>query len=205
MDSPTAQNMRDTLQQGPVAENIKNETAKTSQEFDNLARARVKPETTAATGQELTHYHSMFYSLFSWENPRATAAIFLATVSFIFAARYLHIVRYAFKGAYMILGGKATILLRANGICRANFGPTVSAASELLGRGILGHGIISQMRPRKYRTIPRDALEQALEDVQELINFFVIEAQRVFFAENIYVTIAVSAPCPVRLGLPRRY
>lgn len=135
MDSPTAQNMRDTLQQGPVAENIKNETAKTSQEFDNLAHARVKPETTAATGQELTHYHSMFYSLFSWENPRATAAIFLATVSFIFAARYLHIVRYAFKGAYMILGGKATILLRANGICRANFGPTVSAASELLGRG----------------------------------------------------------------------
>lgn len=50
----------------------------------------------------------------------------------------------------------------------------------------------SQMRPRKYYTIPRQSLENALEDVEQLINFFVIEFQRIVFAENIYATIAVS-------------
>lgn len=48
------------------------------------------------------------------------------------------------------------------------------------------------MRPRKYYTIPRQNLEAALEDVEQLINFFVIEFQRIVFAENVYATVAVS-------------
>ena len=55
---------------GPVAENIKNEGAKTSAEFSNLASARQTPSTPAATGQPLTHYHSFFSELLSWNNPR---------------------------------------------------------------------------------------------------------------------------------------
>lgn len=55
---------------GPVAENIKDQGAKTSAEFSNLAAARQTPSTPAATGQPLTHYHSFFSELLSWNNPR---------------------------------------------------------------------------------------------------------------------------------------
>lgn len=54
------------------------------------------------------------------------------------------------------------------------------------------------MRPRKYYTLPRENLERSLEDVEQFVNFFVIEAQRIVFAENIYATIAVcddAEPC----------
>lgn len=49
------------------------------------------------------------------------------------------------------------------------------------------------MRPRKYFTIPKESLERLLDDVEQLINFFVIEFQRVLFAENIWATVLVCA------------
>lgn len=48
------------------------------------------------------------------------------------------------------------------------------------------------MRPRKYYTIPRETLEASLEDAEQFINFFIIEIQRIVFAENVYATIGVS-------------
>lgn len=40
-----------------------------------------------------------------WKNPRATAISFIATLFFIFAARYLNLIRYMFKATWMTLGG----------------------------------------------------------------------------------------------------
>lgn len=47
------------------------------------------------------------------------------------------------------------------------------------------------MRPKKYYTIPRESLESVLGDVEQLINFFMMELQRLLFAENVWATIAV--------------
>ena len=73
---------------------------------------------------------------------------------------------------------------------RGNF--LVTAAAEAAGKLIFAQGLSSSFRPRKYYTIPREALEASLEDVEQLVNFFVIEFQRVLFAENIIHTVAVS-------------
>lgn len=43
-----------TTAAGPVAESVKNQTAKTSNEFSGLANARAQPSYTAANGQDLT-------------------------------------------------------------------------------------------------------------------------------------------------------
>ena len=51
-------------------------------------------------------YHSFFYTLLSWKNPRATGATFGAVLVFIFACRYLPIIRYGLKLTWMTLGGK---------------------------------------------------------------------------------------------------
>lgn len=42
---------------------MKEQANKTSAEASNLAATRKIPDTQAANGQELTHYHSFFYSL----------------------------------------------------------------------------------------------------------------------------------------------
>jgi hypothetical protein len=114
----------------------------------------------------------MFYRLLSWKNPRATGIAFASTVLFIFAARYLNIIRYGLKLLYITLGA--------------------TASAELVGSLAFGRGLTSQFRPREYFTIPKASLERLTDDCEQLINFFVIESQRVVFAENVYVTIAVS-------------
>ncbi|RDI89578.1 hypothetical protein Vi05172_g14 [Venturia inaequalis] len=168
-DHPATQNVKDTVVNGPVGQTVSEQSAKTSSEFKDLANSRTTPDTPAATGQPLTHYHSMFYRLLSWKNPRATAITFALNIALIFAGRYLNVVRYAFKALYLVFG--------------------ITASAELLGKAVLGDGLATRMRPRKYFTIPKESLERLLDDVEQFINFFVIEFQRVLFAENIWATV----------------
>lgn len=167
---PAVQNAKGTVLNGPVAQNVKAEGAKTRDEFADLANARTVPDQKTATGQNLTHYHSLFYRLLSWKNPRATGIAFASTIIFIFAARYLNVIRYFFKAVYVTLGATAT--------------------AEVAGQLAFGRGLTSQFRPRQYFTIPKASLERLTDDLEQFINFFVIESQRIVFAENVYVTIA---------------
>lgn len=154
----------------PVVNTVKSEVNKTSGELQDLKNSRVTPSTTTDNGQPLTHYHSLLYSLLSWEQPRATAVSYLSIISFIFAARYLPLLRWAFKFLYMSLG--------------------LTAAVEIAGQTILRQGIASSFRPRRYYTIPKETHEAVLEDVSQLVDFFLIEFQRVLFAENVVHTVA---------------
>lgn len=161
-----------SVTQGPVAQNVKDETNKATSELNNLAASRKTPANAAATGQPLTHYHSFFSELLSWRNPRASGIAYAAIISFIFAARYLDLIRWAFKLTWVALG--------------------VTVAAEATGKLILNNGLASQMRPRRYYTIPRETLNSLIGDVHELINFFVIEAQRILFAENLAASAFVG-------------
>lgn len=69
----------------------------------------------------------------------------------------------------------------------------VTAATEAFGKLVFSQGVASTFRPKRYYTIPRETLEASLEDVEQLINFFVIEFQRILFAENIAVTFTACA------------
>ena len=95
----------------------------------------------------------------------------MSVATLIFATRYLDIVRWAFKLSWMTLG--------------------VTVAAETAGKLLLGNGLASQFRPQKYYTIPRQTLDSMIGDVHELVNFFVIEAQRIVFAENVGASAAV--------------
>lgn len=158
------------LANGPVAENVKDQHAKTQAEFANLAASRTTPATPAATGQQLTHYHSFFSSLLSWNNPRASGIAYASIVLFIFAARYLNILRYGLKLTWMTL--------------------LVTVVIEGAGQALLSTSLVSQIRPRKYYTIPKETLDSLTGDFHELLNFFVIESQRIVFAENVLASAA---------------
>lgn len=153
----------------PVVDTVKSEASKTSSELRELKNSRVTPSTTTDNGQPLTHYHSLLYSLLSWEQPRATAVSYASVISFIFAARYLPLLRWAFKFLYMSLG--------------------LTAGVEIAGHVILKQGIASSFRPRRYYTIPKETHEAVLEDISQLLDFFLIEFQRILFAENVAQTV----------------
>ncbi|KAJ5797350.1 uncharacterized protein N7503_006646 [Penicillium pulvis] len=167
---PNTGSIQDFVTKGPIVDNVKSEVSKTSGELQELKNSRVTPSTTTNNGQPLTHYHSLLYSLLSWEQPRATAVSYASIIGFIFAARYLPLLRWAFKFLYMSLG--------------------VTAAVEIAGHVILKKGIASSFRPRRYYTIPKETHEAVLEDISQLLDFFLIEFQRILFAENVVHTVA---------------
>ncbi|KAI0022528.1 Reticulon-domain-containing protein [Xylariomycetidae sp. FL0641] len=167
-----AQAAYDSISNGPVAQNMKNQTSKASSELSNLASARQTPSHSAATGQPLTHYHSFFSELLSWNNPRASGIAYASIITLIFAARYFDILRYSLKLTWMALG--------------------VTILAEVAGKMILSNGLATQFRPRKYYTVPRETFDAVVGDVHELVNFFVIEAQRILFAENVPVSVAAA-------------
>ncbi len=101
--------------------------------------------------------------------------------------RYLPALRWVFKGLYLALGGNLHLPNETKE--PADF-IKASAAAEVGGKVLFSQGLASSFRPRKYYTIPRESLEASLEDVEQLINFFVIEFQRVLFAENLARTLA---------------
>lgn len=80
-------------------------------------------------------------------------------------------IRWGFKLTWMILG--------------------ITIAAEAAGKAVMNTGIASQLRPRRYYTVPRETLDVLIGDVHELVNFAVIESQRIVFAENIWASLAV--------------
>ena len=72
---------------------------------------------------------------------------------------------------------------------------SVTVLAEVAGKTMFSRGFATQIRPRRYYTVPKETLNSYIGDVHELINFFVIEAQRIVFAENIFASGAVSLSC----------
>lgn len=74
----------------------------------------------------------------------------------------------------------------------------ITVLAEALGKAVLSHGLTTQIRPRKYYTVSKETLNSFIGDVHELINFFVIEAQQIVFAENLLASTAVCCSIPDR-------
>lgn len=68
----------------------------------------------------------------------------------------------------------------------------VTVAAESAGKFLLNKGLATQFRPRRYYTVSREMIDGAVGDVTELLNFVVIEAQRILFVENVSASLAVS-------------
>ncbi|KAF3891625.1 Reticulon-like protein [Trichophyton interdigitale] len=128
------------------------------------------PSPLPQASQPLTHYHSKLYSLLSWERPSATASSFATVVLFIVASRYLPLIRWTLKFLYLALG--------------------VTASAEIGGHFLFSRGLTSSSRPRKYYTIPKDTMDSFLEDLENLVEFFLIEFQRILFVENLSYTVS---------------
>lgn len=102
----------------------------------------------------------------------ASGIALLSVIASIFAGRYVDLTRTALWLSWVVLG--------------------TTVAAEVAGKFVLNMGLATQIRPRQYYTVSREALDGVLGDVHELINFFIIETQRIVFVENVAVSLAVS-------------
>lgn len=78
----------------------------------------------------------------------------------------------------------------------------VTAAAEIGGRLVLSQGLASSFRPRKYYTVPKETVEAVLEDLEQLVDFLLLEFQRILFAENVVHTVAVCLDSNLLLKYP---
>lgn len=101
-----------------------------------------------------------------------SAIAYVSVVTTIIAVRYLNLLSWTLGLSWMVLA--------------------ITVAAEISGKLVLNNGLASQFRPREYFTISRDTFEAMVSDAHGLINFFLIEAQRIVFVENIGVSVAVS-------------
>ncbi len=101
----------------------------------------------------------------------ASAIAYATITTVIFSVRYLDVFRWFFKLTWMVLA--------------------ITIAAEVAGKTLMSQGFATQLRPRKYYTVPKETLDAMIGDVHELINFFVIETQRILFAENLTASAAV--------------
>lgn len=69
----------------------------------------------------------------------------------------------------------------------------ITVAAEAAGKFLLNKGLATQVRPRQYYTVSREAVEGWVDDVYEFLNFLVIESQRILFVENLGVSSAVRS------------
>ncbi|KAK5106794.1 hypothetical protein LTS08_000917 [Lithohypha guttulata] len=141
-----------------------------AQDIANGPAAQTVKEQAAVTGNEfsdLANSRKMPNYKAANDTPltRATGITFASLIIFIFSTRYLPLARLFLKGTWTILG--------------------IVTLIEAAAQFTIGSSVANSVRPRKYYKIPKENLEATLDDVEQLINFFVIEGQRIIFAENI--------------------
>lgn len=64
--------------------------------------------------------------------------------------------------------------------------------AEFAGRSFGPNNFVSRMRPKQYKTVPESTLNATLKDVHDLIQYAVVQAQKVIFAEDLEKTFAVG-------------
>lgn len=64
--------------------------------------------------------------------------------------------------------------------------------AEFAGRSFGPNNFVSRMRPRQYKTVPESTLNATLKDIHDFIQYSVVQAQKVIFAEDLEKTFGVS-------------
>jgi cell division septum initiation protein DivIVA len=110
------------------------------------------------------------YKFISWEDPARTMTSYASVMAALFAVHYLPLTKTGLKIGATALG--------------------VAAAAEYGHRVFTPNTVMSRLRPKQYRTIPEPVLNDTLKDVHDLLQFLVVEAQRIVYAEKLDRTVA---------------
>ncbi|CAN9170507.1 unnamed protein product [Alternaria alternata] len=128
-----------------------------------------KPEHPGPFKQILAHPDS-FYKYVNWEDPIRNLALYLGATSILFGAHYLPLTQIALKAGVTTLG--------------------VVSVTEFASRSFSGNSLSTRLRPKEYKTIPESTLNATLKDMHDLIQYAVVQAQRIVFGQDLDKTFA---------------
>ncbi|KAF5703772.1 hypothetical protein FGLOB1_8875 [Fusarium globosum] len=108
------------------------------------------------------------YKYISWEDPARTIGSYFAALGFMLAVHNMHLTQLVLKTVAIGLG--------------------VMSMAEFAGRSFGPNNFVSRMRPRQYKTVPESTLNATLKDIHDFIQYSVVQAQKVIFAEDLEKT-----------------
>ncbi|CAH0044573.1 unnamed protein product, partial [Clonostachys solani] len=105
------------------------------------------------------------YKYTSWEDPVRTLGSYIGIISVLCAAHYLPLTQTALKAGATVLGVAATV--------------------EYAHRSFTPNTILARLRPAEYKRIPEPVLNDTLKDLHDLVQFLVVEAQRIVLGQHL--------------------
>ncbi|KAF4341658.1 hypothetical protein FBEOM_4396 [Fusarium beomiforme] len=118
--------------------------------------------------KEILAQQDSLYKYISWEDPARTIGSYFAALGFMLAVHHMHLTQLALKTIAIGLG--------------------VMSMAEFAGRSFGPNNFVSRMRPKQYKTVPESTLNATLKDIHDFIQYAVIQAQKILFAENLEKT-----------------
>jgi len=118
--------------------------------------------------KEMIAQQDSLYKYISWENPARTIGSYFAALGFMLAVHHMHLTQLTLKTMAIGLG--------------------VMSMAEFAGRSFGPNNFVSRMRPRQYKTVPESTLNATLKDIHDFIQYAVVQAQKILFAEDLEKT-----------------
>jgi len=132
-------------------------------------RAHPAPERPGPIKQILAHQDSL-YKYVNWEYPISTLGCYLGALSILFGVHYLPLTQMVLKAGVTILG--------------------VVSITEFISRFFSDDSLSTRLRPKEYKRFPESTLNATLRDFHDLIQYAVVQAQRIVFGQDLNKTFA---------------
>ncbi|KAI9147190.1 hypothetical protein HJFPF1_13223 [Paramyrothecium foliicola] len=110
------------------------------------------------------------YKYTNWEDPARTIGSYVFIMSALLGAHYLPLTQTALKVGATTLGVAATV--------------------EYAHRSFTDNTILARLRPKEYKKIPEPVLNDTLKDIHDLVQYLVVEAQKVILGQDLERTFA---------------
>ncbi|TVY60631.1 hypothetical protein Focb16_v003779 [Fusarium oxysporum f. sp. cubense] len=123
--------------------------------------------------KEIIAQQDSLYKYISWEDPARTIGSYFAALGFMLAVHHMHLTQLTLKTMAISLG--------------------VMSMAEFAGRSFGPNNFVSRMRPRQYKTVPESTLNATLKDIHDFIQYAVVQAQKILFAEDLEKTFGAFA------------
>ncbi|KAK5200075.1 hypothetical protein LTR72_004214 [Exophiala xenobiotica] len=145
-----------------------------------------KPEHPGPLKQIIAHQDSL-YKYISWENLTQTLGSYVGLMGIIFGAHYLPLSQTILKAAVAILGGTQfpawNIFTNVNG--NTTLTSSVVSVAEFASRSFGPDSLSTRLRPKEYKTVPEETLNATLKDIHDLIQFAVVQGQKILFGQDL--------------------
>jgi len=132
-------------------------------------REHPEPEHFGPIKQILAHQDSL-YEYINWRDPIRTLGCYIGALGILFGAHYLPLTQVALKTGVTVLG--------------------VVSFTEFVSRSFSADSLSSRLRPKEYKKVSESTLNATLRDFHDLIQYAVVQAQRIIFGQDLDKTFA---------------